>query len=153
MFYIKQLSLDNITSNEISQLIGVLNQLSNSVDENLVLSALQSNQSQLLVAIAEEEEVIVGTATMGYLFCVTGIRVHIEDVVVDSEYRGKGIGRLLIEEAISRANSINAKTIDLTSRPDRVAANRLYCKMGFVQRDTNVYRYVTPIRTHLNKPI
>ncbi|CAO3663586.1 unnamed protein product [Rhizopus stolonifer] len=87
---------------------------------------------------------LIGTATLAYSYCVTGTRAHIEDVVVDSEHQGKGIGTRLIHEAIQRAKILKAKSIDLTSRPDREAANRLYRKLGFVQRETNVYRYVSP---------
>ena len=36
---------------------------------------------------------------------------------------------------------LGAKTIDLTSRPSREAANRLYQRLGFEMRETNVYRY------------
>ncbi|CAO3691632.1 unnamed protein product [Rhizopus microsporus] len=93
---------------------------------------------------AFSDDILVGTASLVYSHCVTGTRVHIEDVVVDSEQRGKGIGTYLINETIDRAKKLQAKSIDLTSRPDREAANRLYRKLGFVQRETNVYRYASP---------
>jgi ribosomal protein S18 acetylase RimI-like enzyme len=97
-----------------------------------------SAQSELIVA--KNEHVIVGTATMAYVYCFTGIRAHIEDVVVDEKWRGKGVAKKLLAASIDSANEKNARTIDLTSRPDREAANRLYQKMGFVKRETNVYR-------------
>lgn len=143
MITIKQLTEKELTSDILNQLLAVLKQLSSSVTEQLIRHAVSSCQNNVLIAVNEENKV-VGTTTMAFLYCVTGIRVHIEDVVVDSEYRGQGIAQKLLGEAISRANSINARTIDLTSRPDKVAANRLYQKLGFVERDTNVYRYVTP---------
>ena len=71
----------------------------------------------------------------------TGVRAWIEDVVVDTEARGMGIGQALNEYAIQIAEQAGAKTIDLTSRPSREAANRLYQRLGFVARETNVYRY------------
>ena len=71
----------------------------------------------------------------------TGVRAWIEDVVVDTEARGMGIGQALNEYAIQMAEQAGAKTIDLTSRPSREAANRLYQRLGFVARETNVYRY------------
>ena len=67
----------------------------------------------------------------------TGIRAWIEDVIVDDAARGKGVGRLLNETAIDHAFSQGAITVDLTSRPSREAANRLYQRIGFVARDTN----------------
>ena len=71
----------------------------------------------------------------------TGLRAIIEDVVVDERSRGQGVGRLLNEAALELARAAGAVTVDLTSRPSREAANRLYLNLGFVVRDTNVYRY------------
>jgi ribosomal protein S18 acetylase RimI-like enzyme len=69
------------------------------------------------------------------------LRAWIEDVVVDSSARGSGVGEALNTFAISESRHRGATTIDLTSRPSREAANRLYQRLGFVQRDTNVYRF------------
>jgi len=71
----------------------------------------------------------------------TGIRAWIEDVVVDESARGHGVGEALNQAAIQEARQKGAVTVDLTSRPSREAANRLYQRIGFVQRDTNVYRF------------
>jgi ribosomal protein S18 acetylase RimI-like enzyme len=62
-------------------------------------------------------------------------------VVVDESARGRGVGEALTLRAIDMAGEENAKTVDLTSRPSREAANRLYQRLGFERRDTNVYRY------------
>lgn len=143
MVQIEQITEKTITNDKLNQLLHVLKQLSNSVTEQSIQQAISSNQNHVLVAV--DEGTIVGTTTMAFLHCVTGIRVHIEDVVVDSDHRGKGIAQVLLNEAIQRAKKLQAKTIDLTSRPEREAANRLYTKLGFVKRDTNVYRFVAPI--------
>jgi GNAT superfamily N-acetyltransferase len=71
----------------------------------------------------------------------TGVKVWIEDVVVDESQRGKGIGMELMNTAINFAITLGAKSVELTSRPSRIEANKLYLKMGFVLRETNVYRY------------
>jgi ribosomal protein S18 acetylase RimI-like enzyme len=71
----------------------------------------------------------------------TGVRAWIEDVVVDETARGHGVGEALNRAALDRAREVGAITVELTSRPSREAANRLYLRMGFVTRDTNVYRY------------
>ena len=73
----------------------------------------------------------------------TGVRAWIEDVIVDSNERGRGIGEALTREALTIARDRKARTVDLTSRPSKEAANRLYCRLGFVARETNVYRYAT----------
>ena len=72
---------------------------------------------------------------------VTGVRAWIEDVVVDADARGRGVGEALNLHAIERARALDAKTVDLTSRPSREAANRLYQRIGFQPRETNVYRF------------
>ena len=64
----------------------------------------------------------------------------VEDVIVDEASNNQGIGRLLLDAMVERARQLGAKTIDLTSRPSREAANHLYRKAGFEVRDTNVYR-------------
>ena len=71
----------------------------------------------------------------------TGLRAWIEDVVVDEAARGQGAGSQLVEAAVTHAVYLGARTVDLTSRPSREAANRLYQRSGFSLRETNVYRY------------
>jgi ribosomal protein S18 acetylase RimI-like enzyme len=71
----------------------------------------------------------------------TGKRAWIEDVTVDQAGRRRGVGTALTRAMLDRARELGCKTVDLTSRPSREAANRLYQQLGFVARDTNVYRY------------
>lgn len=136
---IERITDKTITSDNLHRLKALLNQLSSSANEKSLMSALSSPQTIILAAFIND--ILVGTASCVYSHCVTGTRVHVEDVVVDAGYRGKGIGSELIDHAIKCAKILDAKTIDLTSRPDREAANRLYKKLGFILRDTNVYRY------------
>ena len=93
------------------------------------------------VIVARDGNTIVGSLTLVVFPIPTGIRAWIEDVVVDEAARGKGVGEALNTFALQRARERGAKTVDLTSRPSREAANRLYQRLGFVARDTNVYRY------------
>ncbi len=90
--------------------------------------------------LAKLEGRIVGSLTLALFQIPTGLRAWIEDVVVDTSARGAGVGEALNMFAISEARKRGATTLDLTSRPSREAANRLYRRLGFVQRDTNVYR-------------
>jgi ribosomal protein S18 acetylase RimI-like enzyme len=71
----------------------------------------------------------------------TGVRAWIEDVVVDQSARGRGVGEALSRRALELAAQAGARTVELTSRPSREAANRLYRRLGFEARETNVYRY------------
>jgi ribosomal protein S18 acetylase RimI-like enzyme len=84
---------------------------------------------------------IIGTLTLATFRIPTGIRAWIEDVVVDDAARGQGAGAALTRAALARAAEVGARTVELTSRASRLAANQLYQRLGFVARETNVYRY------------
>jgi len=118
-------------------------QLSNSgspPDAEALEAIVASDSSVLLIAVSER--VIVGALTLVLFRIPTGLRAWIEDVIVDEAARGRGIGEVLNQAAIERARAAGARTVDLTSRPSREAANRLYQRLGFVERETNVYRRV-----------
>ncbi|MCP3988016.1 MAG: GNAT family N-acetyltransferase [Actinomycetia bacterium] len=104
------------------------------------LAGIADSEASILL-VAEEEGQILGSLTLVVFPIPTAIRAWIEDVVVDDVARGKGVGAALNNEALSRAARMGATTVDLTSRPSREAANRLYQRLGFEQRETNVYRY------------
>jgi ribosomal protein S18 acetylase RimI-like enzyme len=84
---------------------------------------------------------VVGSLTLAVFSVPTGVRAWVEDVVVDAQARGAGAGAALVHAALAAATAAGARTVDLTSRPDREEANRLYQRLGFEQRRTNVYRY------------
>ena len=83
---------------------------------------------------------IVGTLTLALVPTPSGTKAWIEDVVVDSAARNQGVGRLLVEHAIRVGRELDISSINLTSVPERIAANKLYREIGFVFRETNVYR-------------
>lgn len=120
-------------------------QLSSSIrppTEAELAGIVSSPASVLLVAKdSSRNGEIVGTLTLILFRIPTGMRAWIEDVVVDSESRREGVGEALSRAALQRATEAGARTVDLTSRPSREAANRLYRRIGFAQRETNVYRY------------
>ena len=91
-------------------------------------------------ADARGEYPILGMLSLAIFEIPTGVRAWIEDVVVDEAARGQGAGLKLVEAALEQAKKVGARTVDLTSRPSREAANRLYRRAGFEQRETNVYR-------------
>ena len=102
---------------------------------------LKSERTHLFLAELDNKE-IAGMLTVCAYDVPSGTKMWIEDVVVDESHRGKGYGKALMEYALDYAKSKGAVTIDLTSRPSRIEANRLYQKLGFVLRETNVYRYL-----------
>lgn len=129
-------------SNELlAGLNQLLPQLSSSAPPLTIgdLEALvRSPASTLLVAL--DGDVIVGSLTLVNFLIPTGLRAWIEDVVVDEKCRGLGVGAALVNAAVDECRRQGIRSIDLTSRPSREAANALYRKLGFEQRETNVYR-------------
>ena len=95
----------------------------------------------VVLFVAKYDDVIVGTLTLVVFTIPSGQRAWIEDVIVDGDVRGLGIGAALTKAAIEEGRRRGVRTIDLTSRPSREAANALYQKLGFEIRDTNVYRF------------
>jgi len=94
-----------------------------------------------VVFVARDEGRIVGSLTLVVFSIPTGLRAWIEDVVVDETARGAGVGEALTHAAIEEARHRRVRSIDLTTRPSREVANRLYARLGFERRDTNVYRF------------
>jgi ribosomal protein S18 acetylase RimI-like enzyme len=100
---------------------------------------VSSPATDLFIAI-DDTGTVIGMATLAVFRIPTGLRAWIEDVVVDEAGRGQGVGEALTNAMIDWARDRGCRTVDLTSRPSREAANRLYKRAGFVLRDTNVYR-------------
>ena len=122
-------------------LIPQLSSSSNPPTEEALQRIIESDSAQILIAEDEKNGGILGTMTLIIFQIPTGIRAWIEDVVVDSSARGRGIGKKLNLAALELAKQAGAKTVDLTSRPARKEANQLYKDIGFIQRETNVYRF------------
>jgi ribosomal protein S18 acetylase RimI-like enzyme len=105
------------------------------------LSEIVSSSATTVLVARDATGSIIGTLTLVLFRISTGVRAWIEDVVVDDAARGTGAGAALTNEAVRLAGEAGARTIELTSNPSREAANRLYRRLGFEARDTNVYRY------------
>jgi ribosomal protein S18 acetylase RimI-like enzyme len=132
----------------IDQVFHLIQMLSATTSLERVKQAVASSCTFIFIALDTTTSptwTVVGTTTLATTFCLTGLRSHIEDVMVDPSWRRQGIAQQLIQAAIDYAQTtLHVKTIDLTSRPTREAANALYKKLGFVERDTNTYRYLPP---------
>jgi len=122
----------------MARLIPQLSRSNPPPDAGALSDIVAAEASVLLVAEVDGE--IVGSLTLALFRIPTGLRAWIEDVVVDGSARGRGVGEALNRAAIDRASDAGATTVDLTSRPSREAANRLYQRLGFEERATNVYR-------------
>ena len=107
------------------------------------LARIVDHQANTLL-VARDQGAIVGMLTLVTFPLPSGLRARIEDVVVDQEARGHGVGTALTMAAIDLARQQGARNVDLTSRASRAAANRLYQRLGFRRRDSHVYRHAGP---------
>ena len=131
-------AVDDELVNAFGRLLPQLSRSAKPLDAAALRALVAWQGNRLLVARLDGG--IVGTLTLVMLTIPTGLRAWIEDVVVDETARGHGVGAALTLEAVRLARSAGARTVDLTSRPSREAANRLYERLGFEQRDSKVYR-------------
>lgn len=120
------------------RLLPQLSSTATPLDVEAVRRILECDANTVLVA--RGGRAIVGTLSLVMFPVPSGLRARIEDVVVDEAARGHGVAGLLIEDALRIAREAGARTVDLTSRPDRAAANRLYERLGFAVRESTVYR-------------
>ena len=124
----------------VQRLLPQLDPVVEPIKKDQLKSLIRSKNSHLFFAVTDDKE-IAGMLTATVYLIPTGTKYWIEDVVVDEAYRGRGIGKELMVHAMEFAGSTGAKSVDLTSRPMRIAANKLYKELGFELRETNVYRY------------
>lgn len=125
----------------LSEINRLLPQLSKSASPLSLesLDILAKSESTNLY-LAKEGDKVWGMLSLVVFSIPTGTKAWVEDVVVDSTARGKGLGKALMNHAFEQALEKGAKCIDLTSRPIRESANKLYQSLGYKTRETNVYR-------------
>ena len=133
---------DEVTEAVVSAFAKLIPQVSRSapVPTAEELNEIVAHEASTIL-LATDAETILGSMTLVLFPIPTGMRAWIEDVVVDESARGRGVGEALNRRALEIAVNAGAQTVDLTSRPSREAANRLYQRLGFVIRETNIYRY------------
>jgi ribosomal protein S18 acetylase RimI-like enzyme len=134
-----------VTDDLVAAFARLLPQLSSSAEplDRAALAAIIGSPCTLLLLARDRDKdgEIVGTLTLAIFRIPTAMRAWIEDVVVDAGARGRGVGERLTQAAIRLATERGARTIDLTSRPSREAARRLYVRLGFEVRNTDAFRY------------
>jgi len=134
---------DDITDAVVDAFARLIPQLSSSSpapSRDELIAMATADADHLLVA-EDVDGAILGSMTLIVFRIPTAVRAWIEDVVVDESARGRGVGEVLNRTALDLAYGRGAKAVDLTSRPSREAANRLYQKLGFELRNTNLYRH------------
>ena len=132
--------LHGVSNVQFCELKELMKQLSSSCEfnEQQLQQVIDSKDCHLYVLL--NNDVIVGCATLCLFFSPTGAKASIEDVVVDEKYRGQHLGKKLLEHVIHEARQFSPIKLQLTSRPTRVAANKLYQSLVFEKRETNCYK-------------
>ncbi|MDU0967470.1 MAG: GNAT family N-acetyltransferase [Actinomycetaceae bacterium] len=136
--------ITELTDELVTAMNDLLPQLSKSakpLSKDDIRDFLAQDGVYLFVYREDADSPILGMLTLATFVIPTGKRAWVEDVVVDEAARGQGAGAALVAAACEFGKKIGARTIDLTSRPTREAANRLYRRCGFQLRETNVYRF------------
>ncbi len=123
---------------QINYLLNVLDQTLNSLTISQLAEIITQDNFYLLVA--KDQEKIIGLASIYFQKILSKKTTWVEDVIVDENYQGQGLGKQLTQQLIDKAKELKADSIDLTSNPQRVAANKLYQKLGWQKRETNNYR-------------
>lgn len=124
----------------VNNLLKQLNASARTLSDEDEKEIIEDVANRILVARESVGNKIVGMLTLIIINAQFVKKGLLEDIVVDENYRGKGIGSKLINEAINKARNEKVSYIDFTSSPDKVAANDFYQRLGFKKRDTNVYR-------------
>lgn len=121
----------------VQKLVKILTNDNTNLSKDLYIQIIEDSNSHLFLAYEEED--IVGMITVGTYKSPTNSKAWIEDVVIDDRYQGKGLGKKMLVQALEFIKLLDIGVIMLTSNPSRIAANKLYQKMGFENKDTNVY--------------
>ena len=131
--------VDDFTLDAVNHLLPQLSQSAQPISSGSLEDLARSEATRLFMA--KEGNAILGMLSLVVFAIPTGIKAWIEDVVVEEDARGKGVGKKLMMHAMAETEKAGAKSIDLTSRPSRESANQLYQSIGFEVRETNVYRH------------
>lgn len=124
----------------VNSLVKQLNEDADPITHDDFKSIIESPTTYLFLAKEKNTQKIVGMITLVSYRIPYKLKGMLEDLVVDTSYRKRGIGEMLLNHALAKAKELKISSVDLTSRPERESANRLYQKLGFEKRDTNVYR-------------
>lgn len=103
------------------------------------LEEILKSDNNVLVIICTIDGNIVGTALLSTYKVISGFRGMVDDVVVDSAQRGKGIGRKLMEKLLEEGKRLDLDEILLFTGHHRAPAIALYKSLGFNMRDSGLY--------------
>ena len=111
------------------------------IDGEMLKTIIESPLHEQFVA-RDEDGKIVGAATMNAVFAPWAGRIgYLEEIVVDANTQGAGIGGKLWDELVAWAREMGLDRIEFTSRKNRTATHAFYEKRGAFTRESNPYRF------------
>ena len=142
MFIVRATAVTDELMEAVTRLMPQL-KLKYSLPTRAEIEALVVSKASVLLVVSYPDETspIAGMLTLILYRVPSGVRAHVEDIVVDESMRGQGIGEALVRRALNVAREAGANGVALTTNPRREAANRLYQRIGFNSWETNVYFY------------
>lgn len=136
---ISELTRDDATAkaaSEVSRLMTLLAAAPRTITQADLRVVIETNH----LFAAWHEGAIVGVVCLVPMRLPQGVRLWIESVILDPEFRGGGVGRALMEAALAKAKTYGDGPVSLTSNPTRHIAHRLFERLGFIRADTSVFR-------------
>ena len=133
--------LTQVTTKSVDEINALIPQLSSSAKPMTFARLLElTKDMRVPILVALDGKKIVGIGMIITYNVLTEKRAWLEEIIVDEQYRGQGLGERISRALIEIAKKQRVERIYLSSAPKRVAANKLYQKMGFEPKETNVYR-------------
>ena len=122
-------------SKQVKALFGELNSEINQID----LATLFNPKNDIVFAYCMDGEKLAGMALMCNYTVISGYKGWVEDVVVAHNYRGKGLGRKLMNRLLEEGKKKGLSEILLFSNEKRQAAISLYKSLDFKQKHSGLY--------------
>lgn len=132
---------NEVVLGQVNELLRQLDPELEPLTDNRWQQIVTSPNSLTAVALAGDDSVLVGLGCLGWYRVASGRKGWLEDIVVDAQCRGQGLGRQIVKFLLEQARTLGLEAVYLTSNPTRAAANHLYQALGFARRDTNCYRF------------
>lgn len=132
------LSLNDVTESIEKQIKNLFNQLNSDIKQQSISDVLAQGNDFVCVCCWDNNS-LVGMASMGTYKVISGHKGIVEDVVVSSNYRGKGLGRKLMNILIEEGKQLNLTEVLLFTGHHRKPAITLYKSLGFNQKESGMY--------------
>lgn len=119
-----------------------LDSLNELLDEVFQVKKNYKNKGDDIELIMINDDIVVGYLCLNKCInLITGqVYFYVNYVCVREGFRGRGVATALFKRVFDICKDLGVAYLELTSNPSRVAAHELYKKLGFIVRETTVFR-------------